>query len=80
MTTAPDPDRSGLTPADARRLFRGMVRTPTAGWCAGWTQANLVAVPRPLAYDLLLFAMFRSRPAPEEVPPEAETAASSGGS
>jgi len=33
-----------------------------------------------IAYDLLLFAMFRSRPAPEEVPPEAETAASSGGS
>ncbi|SHE66875.1 Uncharacterized protein YcsI, UPF0317 family [Streptoalloteichus hindustanus] len=49
-------DVSVLTPAQARALFRRGVRTPTAGWCAGWTQANLVAVPHDLAYDLLLFA------------------------
>ncbi len=45
-----------LEPAQARALFREGLRTPTSGWCSGWTQANLVAVPHELAYDLLLFA------------------------
>ena len=45
-----------LAPAEARELFRGGLRVPTSGWCAGWTQANLLAVPRDLAYDFLLFA------------------------
>ncbi|RBQ20123.1 putative hydro-lyase [Spongiactinospora rosea] len=48
-------DPGALAPARARELFRGGLRTPTAGWCRGWTQANLLAVPRSLAYDLLLF-------------------------
>ncbi len=45
-----------LTPAQARARFRDGLRTPTSGWSAGWTQANLIAVPRDLAYDVLPFA------------------------
>jgi uncharacterized protein YcsI (UPF0317 family) len=37
---------------------------PTAGWSAGWTQANLLAVPRELAYDFLLFAQRNPAPCP----------------
>jgi len=37
---------------------------PTAGWCAGWTQANLIAVPRDLAFDMLLFAQRNPAPCP----------------
>ena len=36
----------------------------TSGWCAGWTQANLLAVPRDLAYDVLLFAQRNPTPCP----------------
>ena len=49
-------DVADLTPAQARERFRGGERRPTAGWCRGWTQANLIAVPKALAYELLLFA------------------------
>ena len=57
MSTVASPDSpADLSPAAARALFRGGLRTPTAGWCAGWTQANLIAVPQALAYDLLVFA------------------------
>ena len=53
----PDAERRrGLSPTGARSRFRAGLRTPTAGWCAGWTQANLIAVPSDLAYDMLLFA------------------------
>jgi uncharacterized protein YcsI (UPF0317 family) len=55
--TVPDSEqRRDLSPAEARTLFRAGLRTPTAGWCGGWTQANLIAVPADLAYDMLLFA------------------------
>lgn len=57
-------DPAGLTPAEARELFRAGLRTPTAGWCAGWTHANLLAVPAALAYDLLLFAQRNPRSCP----------------
>jgi uncharacterized protein YcsI (UPF0317 family) len=49
-------DVADLTPAQARERFRSGERAPTAGWCRGWTQANLIAVPSELRYDLLLFA------------------------
>ncbi len=52
----PVADPSGLTPPEARRLFRAGLRVPTPGWCAGWTQANLMAVPREVAHDLSVFA------------------------
>lgn len=52
------------SPTDARAEFRGGLRVPTAGWCAGWTQANLIAVPRALAYDMLLYAQRNPWPCP----------------
>jgi uncharacterized protein YcsI (UPF0317 family) len=55
---------AGLTPQQARARFRDGLSTPTAGWCAGWTQANLIAVPRPLAWDFLLFAQRNPKPCP----------------
>ncbi|GLW10655.1 UPF0317 protein [Microtetraspora sp. NBRC 13810] len=57
-------DVRSLRPAKARELFRDGLRTPTAGWCRGWTQANLLAVPRALAYDLLLFAQRNPKSCP----------------
>lgn len=61
-TTPTEPAR--LTPAQARERFRGGLAVPTAGWCDGYAQANLVAVPRALAYDLLLFAQRNPKPCP----------------
>ncbi|MQY08041.1 putative hydro-lyase [Actinomadura macrotermitis] len=58
------PNPAALTPGQARALFRAGLRTPTAGWCAGWTQANLIAVPRAQAYDVLLFAQRNPGPCP----------------
>ncbi|GLW64066.1 UPF0317 protein [Actinomadura rubrobrunea] len=55
---------AALSPDEARALFRDGLRTPTAGWCAGWTQANLLAVPRDHAYDFLLFAQRNPKPCP----------------
>lgn len=52
------------TPSDARTVFRAGRVTPTAGWCDGFTQANLIAVPRDLAWDFLLFAQRNPKPCP----------------
>ena len=52
------------TPAEARKLFRDGLVTPTAGWCAGWAQANLLALPRDLAFDFLLFTQRNPKPCP----------------
>jgi len=49
-------ERQALSPKEARELFRAGLRVQTSGWCAGWTQANLIAVPAELAFDMLLFA------------------------
>ncbi|WP_282439758.1 hypothetical protein [Actinomycetospora sp. TBRC 11914] len=43
-----------MTPDEARARFRAGLAVPTAGWCPGYTQANLVVVPRDLAVDLLV--------------------------
>ncbi|MFP5071825.1 putative hydro-lyase [Pseudonocardia nantongensis] len=53
-----------LGPAQARERFRAGLSTPTSGWCAGWTQANLIAVPREYAWDVLLFAQRNPKPCP----------------
>ncbi|MEQ3552037.1 putative hydro-lyase [Pseudonocardia nematodicida] len=55
---------AALAPADARARFRDGLSTPTSGWCAGWTQANLIAVPREYAWDVLLFAQRNPAPCP----------------
>jgi uncharacterized protein YcsI (UPF0317 family) len=51
-------------PARARQRFRAGYRAPTAGWAPEYAQANLIAVPRALAYDLLLFAQRNPKPCP----------------
>jgi uncharacterized protein YcsI (UPF0317 family) len=53
-----------VIPSDARARFRGGLVVPTAGWCDGYTQANLISVPRDLAWDFLLFAQRNPRPCP----------------
>ena len=63
MTTAAT-DHAALDPAAARARFREGLRTTTTGWCTGWVQANLVAVPQELAWDVLLFAQRNAQPCP----------------
>jgi uncharacterized protein YcsI (UPF0317 family) len=53
-----------MTPAQARARFRAGLVTPTAGWCDGFTQANLITVPRAHAWDFLLFAQRNPQPCP----------------
>ncbi|WP_062354462.1 putative hydro-lyase [Herbidospora yilanensis] len=53
-----------MTPHEARSRFRAGLKTPTAGWCPGYAQANLLAVPADLAYDMLLFAQRNPKPCP----------------
>jgi len=53
-----------VIPKDARARFRDGLVTPTSGWCDGYTQANLISVPRDLAWDFLLFAQRNPKPCP----------------
>ncbi len=62
MTTIEDP--ATMCPIQARALFRGGTVETTAGWAAGHTQANLIAVPADWAYDVLLFAHRNPQPCP----------------
>ncbi|HEY9316165.1 putative hydro-lyase [Williamsia sp.] len=57
-------DPEATDPAQARNLFRDGLITPTAGWAPGWTQANLIALPRADAYDFLLFAQRNPKSCP----------------
>lgn len=47
------PERS---PGAARAAFRAGTVSTTAGWCPGWVQANLLAIPAEYAQDVLDFA------------------------
>ncbi|WP_066948574.1 putative hydro-lyase [Microtetraspora fusca] len=70
-------DPALLTPSEARELFRQGLVTPTSGWCRGWTQANLIALPRDSAYDFLLFAQRNPQACPVlDVTEPGETGAS----
>ncbi|CAM4193774.1 putative hydro-lyase [Nocardiopsis rhodophaea] len=66
--SADDSDASAtaaeLRPDQARARFRRGTRVTTSGYCAGYAQANLIAVPRDLAYDLLLFAQRNAKACP----------------
>ncbi|MFZ5648024.1 MAG: putative hydro-lyase [Bacillota bacterium] len=56
---------SRLSPGELRDLMRrGQLTRPTAGLASGYVQANLVVVPRELAFDFLLFAQRNPRPCP----------------
>jgi uncharacterized protein YcsI (UPF0317 family) len=56
--------RLGLSAAEARARFRAGEVAATTGWCAGVTQANLIAVPADWAYDVLLFCQRNPKPCP----------------
>lgn len=54
-----------LSPNEARALIRaGKLDQPTSGMCKSHVQANLVIVPKSLAYDFLLFAQRNPKPCP----------------
>lgn len=57
-------NRSLLSPVQARQQFRDGLVEPTSGWSAGFAQANLIALPRELAFDFLLFAQRNPKPCP----------------
>ena len=70
MTTTPAVFAAAPTPIpaaaprEARARFRAGLVAPTSGWCPGYAQTNLVAVPRDWAYDFLLFAQRNPQPCP----------------
>src|SRR3990172_6137442 len=52
-------------PKEVRGLIRqGKWRQPTAGLCQGRVQANLVILPRDLAYNFLVFTQQNPKPCP----------------
>ncbi len=54
-----------ITPADLRaRIRRGEWTTPTSGAATGFLQANLVMLPRALAFEFLLFCTRNPKPCP----------------
>jgi uncharacterized protein YcsI (UPF0317 family) len=55
---------ASATPADARQRYRAGLAVPTSGWAPGYTQANLVVLPRDWAFDMLLFAQRNAQPVP----------------
>jgi len=58
-------DLRNATGADVRRQARiGELKRPTAGLAMGYVQANLVVVPRELAFDFLLFCQRNPKPCP----------------
>jgi len=58
-------DQRQATGAEIRRAAaRGELTGPTPGLALGYVQANLVIVPRELAYDFLLFCQRNPKPCP----------------
>src|SRR5258706_11864656 len=58
-------DLRQATGAEIRRAAaRGELTGPTPGLALGYVQANLVVVPRDLAYDFLLFCQRNPQPCP----------------
>lgn len=53
-----------LSPAAARRRFRGGLRVPTAGCAVGFSQANLVVVPQDAAGEFERFVRLNPKPCP----------------
>ncbi|MGY1744335.1 putative hydro-lyase [Blastococcus sp. SYSU D00695] len=51
-------------PAEHRARYRAGLAVPTSGAAPGFTQANLVVLPRDWAWDMLLFAQRNPRPVP----------------
>ena len=55
---------ASYTPAQARALFRTTDVATTAGFSAGFAQANLIALDKKYAFDFLLFAQRNPKPCP----------------
>jgi uncharacterized protein YcsI (UPF0317 family) len=55
---------SAPSPAASRAHYRSGHAVPSSGWAPGFTQANLVVLPRDWAYDMLLFAQRNPQPVP----------------
>ncbi|RNE48437.1 putative hydro-lyase [Corynebacterium alimapuense] len=57
-------NRAGLSPSQARELFRAGTVVPTSGFSHGFAQANLLSLPKEDAFDFLLFAQRNPKPCP----------------
>ena len=58
-------DLANMSPKEVRQLIRNnKINKSTSGMCKGHIQANLVIVPKDLAYDFLLFAQRNPKPCP----------------
>lgn len=58
-------DLATMCPKEVRALIsKNEIDKPTSGMCKGHIQANLVIVPKELAYDFLLFAHRNPKPCP----------------
>lgn len=55
---------ASMTPSEARALFRTTEVPTTAGFSAGYAQANLIALDKKYAFDFLLFAQRNPKPCP----------------
>ena len=56
---------SNVEPKEVRKLVREKkITTQTSGMCAGYAQANLVILPKNLAFDFLLFTQRNPRACP----------------
>ena len=53
-----------MTPAEARAICRNGPPRPTAGMARGFTQCNMISLPRDWAWDFLLFAQRNPKPCP----------------
>jgi uncharacterized protein YcsI (UPF0317 family) len=58
-------DYAAWSPEDVRKIIRtGEWSLPTPGMCKGYAQANLVMLPKELAFDFLVFAQRNPKPCP----------------
>ena len=58
-------DYSKSLPSEVRKLIReGKLSGQTSGMCDGYAQANLIILPRDLAYDFLLFSQRNPKSCP----------------
>src|SRR6266481_7804624 len=65
MSEAQVRDLRNATAREVREAARsGRLAGPTPGLALGFVQANLVAVPKELAFDFLLFCQRNPRPCP----------------
>lgn len=53
-----------MTPSEARAICRNGPPRPTAGMARGFTQCNMISLPREWAWDFLLFAQRNPKPCP----------------